>query len=314
VQLPDGIAGTACDDDRDCAPGRCARELRITSVDAPQEAPGGYCTTGCDHDSQCGGGAACLVPADADAVGACMSQCHTDADCRDGYLCAGAGPAAGAQIAGTCRPVPPTDRVADGIAGSACSADADCAGGRCATTSALGNDFPGNYCTGRCFADEECGAGGACLAFTGSGIPGQCLGTCAADADCTRDGYRCRELRSADHTVHACYPAPDALPDHSAGMACTSAADCGGGECARELPYGSFATYEVVPAPGGYCTQECTLDADCGAGAQCISHGMHGGMCLGACVEGTDCRAGYECIAHLRDGDPEARVCAPLQD
>jgi hypothetical protein len=66
-----------------------------------------------------------------------------------------------------------------------------------------------------------------------------------------------------------------------------------------------------VPAPGGYCSLECALDADCGAGAQCIANSFLGGMCLANCESEEDCRGGYRCVAHNRDADPNAMVCAP---
>jgi hypothetical protein len=68
---------------------------------------------------------------------------------------------------------------------------------------------------------------------------------------------------------------------------------------------------EALPAAGGYCTQSCWHDPDCGAGAQCLSALAHGGLCFASCSEDAPCRDGYTCVIHLRDGDPTAAVCAP---
>jgi hypothetical protein len=109
----------------------------------------------------------------------------------------------------------------------------------------------------------------------------------------------------------ACFPAPEALPDDTAGSACSSDMDCGGAKdtCLNEIPYSTFSEYANIAAPGGYCTQPCSLDSECGAGGVCISRGSKGGMCLKACHEKAECREGYGCELHYRDAD--GRVCVP---
>jgi hypothetical protein len=77
------------------------------------------------------------------------------------------------------------------------------------------------------------------------------------------------------------------------------------------MPYGSFSDSEVAPAPGGYCTQRCALDDECGAGAECVNTNTRGGLCMASCSNATPCRDGYTCLAHLRDG-PDAKVCVPV--
>jgi hypothetical protein len=307
--LPAHIAGKACKRDAECATGRCAASLLITAG-APTAAPGGYCTTTCDTDSTCGEGAECSVTSDADS-GECLASCRAVADCRAGYHCVGAGSVAGMSFSGSCRPEPPTDKLGDRVAGRACAADADCLGGRCASTTAVGSDYPGNYCSGDCLEDAQCGAGGACLTLAGSGDAGRCYAHCESDADCSRRGYRCWPIADG---FHACYPVPAALPDNTTGKPCAGDPDCGGGAdtCASMLPFGSFPANELVPAPGGYCTQECSLDSECGAGAQCINRGAQGGMCLAICTTMDDCRDGYSCAVHLRDNRADEKVCAPL--
>jgi hypothetical protein len=308
--LPDKVAGMGCKHDGDCAKGRCAGALHIQSSDTSMDAPGGYCTMDCDTDSLCGVTGQCAVPS-GESAGECLASCTDAAQCRDGYACVGAGAGGGLRISGTCQPRPSSGRVSDGVVGLGCATAADCGGGACARTSPLGPEFPGNYCTARCFDDQACGSGGGCLVDPGSTAAGTCFARCKSDEECTREGYRCRHIGLG---FDACYPAPRSLPDDTAGHACQSDSDCGGNKasCAADLPFGDFSANTVAAAPGGDCTQRCTYDADCGAHAQCIAAGVMGGYCLGSCDADSDCRAGYSCRAHERDLDDRARVCVPL--
>lgn len=303
--LPDRIAGKACQNDAQCPSGRCAKTLSATLESNAPLAQGGYCTAACVSDADCGAGGECAVPAGASS-GQCLATCRDQADCRKGYLCVDAGRAGGVAVLGSCQPAPKTDRLGNGAAGAACASDADCNGGRCAATSPLGAPFPGNYCTGSCFADADCGAGGGCLLLSGGSSAGQCFEGCASDADCARAGYRCRELNGG---FSACYPGLVALPDGTAGRACGADTDCGmAGSCATVLPFGSSSANEPTPAPDGYCTQAC--DSDCGAGGACVSQGKQGGVCVSTCESMTDCRAGYQC-APRNDRNDLARICIP---
>jgi hypothetical protein len=307
-RLPDKTAGVACKRDEDCPNGRCAKMLAIATSSEMMPAPGGYCTADCTTDDACGMDGECSVRS-ADSMGGCLASCSDHADCREGYTCVNAGRVGGISIRGTCQPLAKTGTLGDRVAGRACGDDAECKGGTCASATPLGKPFPGNYCTGRCNRDEDCGDGGACLVVTGSANPGHCYERCDSPDDCTRDGYQCRRVGI---DFDACYPAADQLPDYTAGKACTDDEACGAaGDCARELPYGSLSAYEIVDAPGGYCTQECSLDSECGAGAQCISRGLKGGMCLANCVEESECREGYACIPHLRENDTD-KICIPI--
>lgn len=307
--LPDDTAGTGCKRDSDCPNGRCAKRLAIVASGDAIAAPGGYCTTECTNDLECGRSGACSVRAN-EEVGECLGSCADDSDCRTGYTCVGTSTVAGIRLSGTCQPKPETSQLGDRVAGRTCDEDADCEGGSCAAASPLGKPFPGNYCTGRCYEDAECGAGGACLVARASADPGHCYEGCETDADCARRGYRCVEVGAG---FHACFPAPEGLSDGVAGQPCDDDAACGaGGSCARELPFGSLSAFEVVSAPGGYCTQECSRDLECGEGGQCISRGLMGGMCLRNCASMADCREGYSCIPHGRDGADGRQVCIPL--
>jgi hypothetical protein len=307
--LPDRVAGMGCKRDDDCPKGRCAGALHIQASDTSIDAPGGYCTMDCDTDSLCGVSGECAVPSGQN-VGECLARCMDAAQCRDGYVCVGASSSGGFRISGTCQPQPATGRVPDGLVGRECTSAADCQGGECARTSPLGLEYPGNYCSARCLDDDACGAGGGCLVDHASAEAGFCFARCSSDGDCSRDGYRCRHIGAG---FDACYPAPRSLPDDIAGAACQSDDDCGGNKssCAVELPFGDFSANTIAAAPGGYCTQRCTYDTDCGAHAQCIAAGIMGGYCLGSCQQASDCRSGYSCAAHERDLNDRDRVCVP---
>jgi hypothetical protein len=311
-QLPDKTAGKGCKHDADCPNGKCMRELQVGSMTESRSAPGGYCTAACDSDGQCGQNGSCSVATDADR-GLCLGNCKQQTDCRGGYACVGAGVAAGLQLSGSCQPLQAADSLGARVAGRECASDDDCLGGACASASPLGAKYPGNYCSGRCWKDDDCGESGACLALTGTSEAGWCFEHCDADTDCGRRGYRCTTLKA---DFKACFPAPAALPADSVGKACTSDAECGGGQdtCQTELPYSTFSAYENVAAPGGYCTQACSLDTECGEGGVCISHGPQGGMCLALCTDKSECRAGYGCELHGRDLDPNGKVCVPRPD
>jgi hypothetical protein len=98
-----------------------------------------------------------------------------------------------------------------------------------------------------------------------------------------------------------------ALPAKSAGKACEQDADCAHGQCWERLPGGIFGAQE---APGGYCTADCTGDAQCGQGGTCVANqgGLTGsggsgagtrGKCYASCGIDSDCREGYRCVNAL---------------
>jgi hypothetical protein len=161
-----------------------------------------------------------------------------------------------------CAPSEPaTDQLEDGVVGSACDDDPACGDGRCLFSERItGTPFPDGYCTGRCRDDAACGEHGYCSPGFRGAI-GSCLRRCEDDADCGRDGYRCR-VASA---IGRCMPGPKPLPEGVVGHACASDAECGGGPetCATALA--------GIDAPGGYCSQSCSVDADCAADGACVS-------------------------------------------
>jgi hypothetical protein len=307
--MPPGASsiGKACDGDPDCDGATCANSFFQFRGASP--APGGYCTLQCTASAECGARSAC-VGARFGNPGHCSIGCQGDGDCRDGYYCAAlavtadAGAAADA-VSATCQPHPETDELADGVVGASCAQDADCGKGSCLSMERItGATYPDGYCTGRCVEDAECGAGGVCSpGFLGA--VGVCYLGCQRDADCGRDGYRCREVAGE----HICAPGPKPLPDDVVGAACEDDQDCGGGPmtCASEVA--------GLTAPQGYCTQSCALDDDCGAGGTCISGVdivvLSSGTCVRACVPPDGCREGYACRSLSGAANDTNGVCVP---
>jgi hypothetical protein len=319
--LPADTAGKACTMDAECGVGTCAAQVPGFGLGAmPVTAPGGYCTKNCMTDAECGAGGACVptLSTAAPGQGQCFATCENMPDCREGYQCAGGLMIPGLPVPNTCRPAPDTDQLGNNVAGDMCTAMEDCPGGMCLTMRmGLGGavELPGGYCSGRCIEDANCGEGGVCLPALLGGA-GSCYQACANDSECTREGYRCRLLRGE---TRGCNPAPDPLPDNITGDACTGDADCGGvvGACQTELPATGLAGLlgQTVPAAGGYCSQECAEDSDCGAGGLCTSGGLGGGVCFKPCAVVTDCRDGYLCETRgLGGGGNDGAAGAPATD
>ena len=299
--------GSACSGDSDCARGRCAETLMRRRATSADPAPGGYCTQACTSQASCGSDAAC-VNIQLGGDGYCAKTCESIDACRDGYRCISSTGAvvAGSNVSGTCQPAPQTDKLADGVVGKACSAASDCGSGSCMQTIPIVNtSYPGGYCTGRCFRDEECGAGGVCVPGL-LGAAGSCYLGCDQDVGCPREGYLCRVVSG----VGRCIAAPPPLPDHVAGNACDSDTDCGGGAMSCVAMLGANV------APGGYCSQACAISEDCGAGGVCINGigivTISSGRCLKSCTTGSECREGYECALFGGPSSSGPGACTPL--
>jgi hypothetical protein len=213
--------------------------------------------------------------------------------------------ACGEEACAPSEPAPATDQLEDGVVGSACDADAACGDGRCLFSERItGTPFPGGYCTGRCSDDAACGAQGYCSpGFRGA--VGSCLRRCEDDADCGRDGYRCRVAGA----IGRCMPGPKPLPDGVVGHACESDAECGGG------PSSCAAALAGIDAPGGYCSQSCSVDADCALDGACVSGlgtaPLSIGTCFARCVPPDGCREGYTCNALSQVDDDGRGLCVP---
>jgi hypothetical protein len=206
----------------------------------------------------------------------------------------------------------PVMQLADGVVGSACSADADCGAGGCMLNDRTTHTpFREGYCTALCATDAHCGENGVCVPNP-RGSFGTCYLGCSSDADCTRDGYRCRAPASGGAR---CLPGPKPLPDGVLGNTCTSNEQCGDspGSCNRASREGSVTTE-------GYCTQSCAVDADCGAGGKCVSSlnlavnlslGFSVGACFEPCTPDGGCRQGFSCGAPSGSNRDELHVCSP---
>jgi hypothetical protein len=198
----------------------------------------------------------------------------------------------------------PSAALGDGVVGSACDADQDCGHGNCLKSIAVVNvPYPGGYCSGACKSDSDCGARGICTpGLRGAG--GACYLTCTEADGCSREGYLCRVVSG----VGRCIPGAEPLPDHVVGAACDDDAACGGSAntCASKL--GQLVT------PGGYCSQACAIDGDCGAGGKCINGisipTVTSGLCFRACEELADCRTDYDCKS-LSGTSGGPGVCVP---
>lgn len=268
----------------------------VAKVDAGKHDAGSHADSGARGDA--GRFDAAAPPSSEDAE---QAGCAGPDDCAAGLACLGTVPGR----PGRCGPRPPTDQLGDGVVGSPCATDPDCGAGRCMVAERITSaPFPDGYCTGRCVEDSQCGDRGLCApGFLGAA--GSCYLRCETDADCGRDGYRCRMSSGAN----ACLPGPKPLPDGVVGNPCVGDADCGG------APNTCAQTLLSVDAPGGYCSQSCAFDADCGAGGTCIS-GVNSinlalGTCYRSCMPPGGCRDAYLCRSLTGSPTDSRGACAP---
>src|SRR5205085_5880830 len=111
--LTDGVVGSSCAGDEDCAGGRCLTTTNTASY------PGGYCSGRCLADADCGSKGSC-TPGLVGGAGTCYLKCASDADCdRDGYRCRSTG-------GGRQQCVPGAAPLPDDVVGSACTSDDEC--------------------------------------------------------------------------------------------------------------------------------------------------------------------------------------------
>ena len=182
--------------------------------------PGGYCSQFCDVAApDCQGDSIC-VDLNLSAHGVCLDGCSVDGDCRPQYSCEDKGLASKvcAATETACNDLIDNDgdALTDCEDGSKCKTMPDCAPGAKAVgqpcvfsnecTSANGQDplclsqnntgWTGGYCSEFCnLAADDCGAGSLCSdwAWSFPSGAGQCLDTCASQAEC-RPGYVCLDI------------------------------------------------------------------------------------------------------------------------
>jgi hypothetical protein len=96
------------------------------------------------------------------------------------------------------------------------------------------------------------------------------------------------------------------LADGTAGRICQAGSDAcwPHGTCAQQLTGGVAFSLLAPPlaAPDGYCTAECSNDAQCGKGGLCFGRGLlgEGGECRRSCRIDQDCEKGQECAMQAR--------------
>lgn len=176
--------------------------------------------------------------------------------------------------------------------GPACPAPRAECGGSCVdvTTSALHC----GRCDNPCGTDAVCAAGRCVLLCETPRVAcvGQCVDTGSDVANCGACGTRCGP---DDRCISGmCVsPAPTG-PDP--GRQCATDAECGPGDCIMA----------DTGWPGGYCTNPCRTNGDCGPSGVCY---VEGGIaaCLRGCTASGGCRDGYFC-APLSSA---AGICVP---
>jgi hypothetical protein len=100
--------------------------------------------------------------------------------------------------------------------------------------------------------------------------------------------------------------ASNRLADHTAGKACLTDPDCSPGKCLQPLRGTAQGVTSAWQAPAGYCSADCSLDADCGADGICVfaasessdsvSDAGARGQCMSRCAAASQCRMGYYCV------------------
>ncbi len=183
-----------------------------------------------------------------------------------------------------------------GAVGDSCVVDGDCELGTCDRT------VPGGYCTAQCSSHDDCG-GGWCDAELGS-----CFAPCVAQRQCRSAAFQCFEVVAGEQGVCSFdvnsvdRSAPNVGAPCSADIECVAPAGLQS-HCFAERDLGGRST----GFSEGTCTAlGCSSDADCGAGAGCVSSGA-AAICLAACGADDDCRRGYTC-------DLDLSLCVPERE
>jgi hypothetical protein len=192
-----------------------------------------------------------------------------------------------------------------GFAGRACLDNADCGGGLvCLSESGIS----GGYCTLKCIADSHCGEGAHCVGAAQSpNNEGLCMPLCTADADCRGTGFACYDS-DADGRKE-CWLSADG--DLAIGSPCDADQACSGGIHGYCLVETEFKWAD------GYCTKECTTNADCGTGAHC---GVSGACYANYCdrpdyvLDDTDDDGIAECVAGATGQASIGATCADVND
>lgn len=173
--------------------------------------------------------------------------------------------------------------------GNPCTETADCpAGAECQMESELG--WTGGYCTLSCVS-SECPTGSHCDGES-------CVKSCTESSECREPDYGCFDSNNDGSTECA----PLGSGAGAVGDACTSYADCAGGEA------GACIVESGDDFPGGYCTlANCTDTTGCPMGSTCLVS-MSFAVCLKDCADVSMCRTDYQCTTVIAD----TTSCVPL--
>jgi len=118
------------------------------------------------------------------------------------------------------------------------------------------------------------------------------LGTVEKGGACTQDSD-CKEMDAKCRAGDVC---TGALTEAAFQEECAAggSADCAGLTC--------VGLRDNVQSKTGICSMRCEEDADCGAGAACVTISGTNKGCLHLCATDADCLNGFACVA-----DPEGR-------
>jgi len=267
-----------CQDDNECASGRCDLESGQCLREERTCEAGGECASGygcfdgrcrqlqlpCQEDAACGMGAYC-------SNGTCKPSglCDRPSDCDvvgDPFTC---------DARGCCVPQPGPKQC---TSSDACG-DGLCVDGQCGTCS---GDCGGGQ---TCEIARHCGPGRSCL-------DGQCVSECdPTDSDACAVGQKCHpvlKVCSAD-TPAGCVKSDEcgsgeACVDGRCHPDCTSNGQCSSAKetCASALQVGEQSLRVCVPDYAA--APECKLNKDCAGSEQCVN-----GTCRTVCDTIDDC-------------------------
>jgi hypothetical protein len=110
---------------------------------------------------------------------------------------------------------------------------------------------------------------------------------------------------------------PSMILPGAAGAPCAGPDDCfrlkSNPVCFSKNLFNTGITY---PTPGGYCSQRCETDTDCGSNGRCFEFDRFGKWCFSACSDSKTCRhPGYACTLDFQICFPDAGFdCDPTQN
>ena len=281
--------GGSCDEDSDCQSAHCNNGVCCASGDCclnPTTCPARYGTAAtCDSPSTCQGtrdAATCVAfqcgtAMDVDDDSACgTSTLASDCGLYPSRFCSGGTDQPGPMCAFTCS------------SDAECDENAHCDLGMCTLDLPDGNacdetsDCSSTHCqNGYCCASGDCCAGASNCPFGVYGEPSNC------DSPSTCQGRRRDPVCSPTFQCTL-----GGFVDDDSGCAGLLADSCG-------LYPSVFcsASMSQPTSPATMCAMSCATEAECDAGAQCMT-GMcrPRGMSGDACTASTECTSGLNCV------------------